>query len=178
VYGTLSGITTDTGGSLCSTSPQLRSAVLLQTASLPAPFAAGMRSPRVLFTRPGFSQACREQSLHACSDTYSSDRFIQKLPLKKYSMHKHWCYYRTADGSADYKFSFEEQGDGTWRAYIESQPSYRSRATDAHSTHRLSVGSRKYVCWTSELRSLDEAKRVAALWANKTQEYIRTGKTF
>jgi len=31
-------------------------------------------------------------------------------------------YYRTSDGSADYRFTFEEQSDGTWRAYIEEQP--------------------------------------------------------
>lgn len=87
-------------------------------------------------------------------------------------------YYRTSDNSADYGFSFEEQSDRTWRAYIDEQPSYRGRATDAHSTHRLSDGSRKYVCWTRPLRSLDEAKQVAALWADKTQQYIRTGSGF
>ncbi len=86
--------------------------------------------------------------------------------------------YRTSDGAADYGFSFEEQPDGSWRAYIESQPSYRGRDTDPHSTHRLSDGSRRYVCWTTPLRSLEVAKRVAALWADKTQDYIRTGTTF
>ena len=87
----------------------------------------------------------------------------------------HSAFYRTRDGAADYAFSFEQQSDGTWRAYIKGQPSYRRRATDAHSTHRLSDGGRKYVCWTSPLGSLSEAKQVAALWSNKTQQYIRTG---
>lgn len=87
-------------------------------------------------------------------------------------------YYRTSDGAAYYHFVFEEQSDGTWRAYIDKQPPYRGRATDAHSTHRLSEGSRKYVCWTSPLRSLKEAKKVAALWADATQQYIRTGRRF
>jgi len=86
--------------------------------------------------------------------------------------------YRTSDGAADYSFLFEEQYDGTWRAYIEGQPSYRGRATDAHSTHRLSEGGRQYVCWTTALHSLGEAKQVAALWADKTQQYIRTGNRF
>jgi hypothetical protein len=90
----------------------------------------------------------------------------------------HRCYYRTRDGAADYGFSLEEQPDGTWRAYITAQPSYRGHSADAHSTHRLSDGMRKYVCWTSRLRSLEEAKGVAALWADKTQNYIRTGNTF
>lgn len=93
-------------------------------------------------------------------------------------MRKHWCYYRSSDGAADYRFSFEEQPDGTWRAYIESQPSYRGKATDAHSTHRLMDGDRNYICWTAPLHSLDEAKQVAALWADATQKYIRTGQQF
>jgi len=86
--------------------------------------------------------------------------------------------YRTTDNTVDYFFSFEEQYGGTWRAYVESQPSYRDRATDAHNTHRLSDGGRLYVCWTSPLRSLAEARKVAALWAEKTQNYIRTGCRF
>ncbi|NTW99429.1 MAG: hypothetical protein HGB35_05790 [Geobacteraceae bacterium] len=87
-------------------------------------------------------------------------------------------FYRTSDGLADYGFSFEKQADGIWRAYIDNQPSYQGRNTDAHSTHRLSDGARKYVCWTSPLRSLEEARQVAALWADKTQQYIRTGNSF
>lgn len=90
----------------------------------------------------------------------------------------HNCYYRTSDGAADYRFSFEEQYDGSWRAYIEEQPSYRGRSSDAHSTHRLTDGRRSYVCWTNPLRSLAEAKQVAALWADKTQQYIRSGSGF
>ena len=86
--------------------------------------------------------------------------------------------YRTSDGMADYKFSFEQQSDGSWRPYIEWQPGYGRRDDDAHSTHRLSDGGRKYVCWTEQLWSLADAKRVAALWADKTQRYIRFGESF
>ncbi len=103
-------------------------------------------------------------------------QLIENLFKEGRAVSKHSTYYRTSDGSADYKFSFEQQSNGIWRAYIEDQPSYRGRAEDAHSTHRLSDGSRKYVCWTQPHRSLDEAKRVAALWADKTQGYIRTGR--
>ena len=85
-------------------------------------------------------------------------------------------YYRTQDGRADYGFSFEQQSNGSWRAYIASQPSYQGRATDAHSTHRLSDGGRQYVCWTKTLDSLAEAKQVARLWADTTQRYTRTGR--
>jgi len=87
-------------------------------------------------------------------------------------------FYRTKDGQADYRFSFEQMVDGAWRAYIENQPCYGTRDTGAHPTHRLSDGDRKYVCWTTALRSEQEARRVAALWADSTQEYIRTGVRF
>ena len=93
-------------------------------------------------------------------------------------MRKQTAYYRTSDGSSDFKFSFEEQTDGTWRPYILRQPSYRGRETNQHSTHRLSSGFRKYICWDKPLETLDEAKEVSAIWADKTQEYIRSGKRF
>lgn len=93
-------------------------------------------------------------------------------------MKKHRANYRTSDGSADYQFSIEEQRNGTWKAFIEHQPSYEGLATDDHSTHRLSSGGRKHVCWDRQLKSLDDAKSVAAAWADKTQEYIKTGRKF
>jgi hypothetical protein len=68
-------------------------------------------------------------------------------------------YYRTRDGRADYHFSIERQTDGTYRTYILSQPNYGSRATGAHETHRLTGGSRHYVCWDRPLRSEEEATR-------------------
>ena len=89
------------------------------------------------------------------------------------------AYYRTEDGLADYFFSFERQRDGSYRAYIVSQPSYRGRSDDMHSTHRLrDSGGRPYVCWTRPLRSEQDAREVAALWADCTQEYIRSGRRF
>ncbi len=87
-------------------------------------------------------------------------------------------HYRTSDGLADYKFSFEEQRNGTWKAYIERQPSYHGRSANSQLTHRLSDGNRKHICWDKPLRSLSDAKGVAATWADKTQEYIKTGKSF
>lgn len=86
--------------------------------------------------------------------------------------------YRTRDGRTDYGFLFERQGDGSYRIYILSQPGYGSRASDNHSTHRLRDGNRYYVCWNAPIQTLDDAKTVAALWADKTQEYIRAGAQF
>ncbi len=87
-------------------------------------------------------------------------------------------YYRTKDGKADYGFSFEEQSDGSWRAFILSQPPYGRRDEGAHPTHRLSDGGRKYVCWTDLLSTEKAARQVAAMWADATQRYIRDGTTF
>lgn len=88
--------------------------------------------------------------------------------------------YRTKDGRADYGFSLERQADGEVRAYITSQPSYAGREQDGHSTHRYtdSRDQRHYICFTGSLRSEADAKKVAAAWADRTQEYIRTGKRF
>ncbi len=87
-------------------------------------------------------------------------------------------YYRTSDGKADYDFSFEQQREGDWLVFIEDQPSYQGRYRGCLPTHRLMLGDRYYVCWTTRLATLDEARQVAALWADKTQEYIRTGRRF
>lgn len=86
--------------------------------------------------------------------------------------------YRTKDGRADYRFSYERQSDGTWRAYILNQPGYGGRDEGAHPTHRLSDGTRKYVCWSAPISTFEQAKKVSALWADATQGYIRSGKRF
>ena len=83
--------------------------------------------------------------------------------------------YRTKDGRADYEFSFEQQRDSSWRAYIVSQPSYGFRATDADSTHRLTDNGRKYVCWTRPIRTRDDLEKIVALWCDRTQDYIKYG---
>ncbi|MDF7809435.1 hypothetical protein P4E94_18480 [Pontiellaceae bacterium B12219] len=88
------------------------------------------------------------------------------------------AYYRTRDGLYDYQFSFEQQSDRSWLAFILYQPSYNGRSTDNHSTHRLSRGGRYYVCWNRKLNSIAQAKQVAALWAEATQTYIQFGTRF
>ena len=87
-------------------------------------------------------------------------------------------YYRTKDGQADYRFSIEQQTDGTYRSFILAQPPYGSRATGPHETHRLTDGGRRYVCWDRPLRSENEAQSVVARWADATQEYIKSGRRF
>jgi hypothetical protein len=53
--------------------------------------------------------------------------------------------FTTTTGNT-YGFSFESQSDGTVRAYIDRMPSYGSRSTSLHDTHRRIDGSRYYVC--------------------------------
>jgi len=86
--------------------------------------------------------------------------------------------YRTLDGLQDYTFSFERQSDGNWRVYITTQPGYNGRSSDAHTTHRLSSGDRKYICWSDPITGLEMAKQIAASWADATQAYIKTGTRF
>ncbi|MDZ5455320.1 hypothetical protein [Azohydromonas lata] len=88
--------------------------------------------------------------------------------------------YRTKDGRADYAFSLERQADGEVRAYITSQPNYAGRDNSGHATHRYTDlrDDRRYICWDGSLRTEDDAKKVAAAWADRTQEYIRSGKGF
>ena len=88
-----------------------------------------------------------------------------------------FTYYRTKDGLTDYGFSFERQNDGSWRAYIINMPSYGSRDGNNYVTHRKTDGSRSFVCWSRDLYSENEMRRVAAKWADLTQVYIRTGRT-
>lgn len=86
-------------------------------------------------------------------------------------------YYRTKDGRADYGFTLEEQNDGSLRAYVDSMPSYGSRSTSLHTTHRLTDGGRHYICWDRKIYNEESLKAVVASWSDKTQEYIKTGVT-
>lgn len=91
-------------------------------------------------------------------------------------MQKKLISYRTACGEADFAFLFEQQPDGSWIPIIVSQPSYNGRPEDLHSTHRITTNDGKLaVCWTEPLNSLEDAKRVASLWADETMKY-RTGR--
>lgn len=87
--------------------------------------------------------------------------------------------YRTRNGLFYMIFSFEKISTG-WRIYIEATPSYESYGRDsgAHSTHRLTDGSRSYVCWSQAIETFDHAKSVARAWSEATSDYLLTGTTF
>jgi hypothetical protein len=86
--------------------------------------------------------------------------------------------YRTKDGSDYFQFSFEQERDGSIRAYIESMPSYGGRSAGLHETHRLSSWGRHYVCWSRPIHDSADLKKVVGKWCESTQRYIRTGTRF
>ena len=88
-------------------------------------------------------------------------------------------FYRTVDGHADYEFELVRLARGGWRVYVLTAPNYGARDSGAVVTHRLrDVGGRTYICWSGELRSLNDALRIAARWADATQAYVAYGVRF
>ncbi len=96
--------------------------------------------------------------------------------------HRTCCraFYRTKDGCADYGFEFCTLPDGSFRAYITSQPSYQGRNESSHSTHRTFDHAKgmQLIDWADPVPSLESIKAIASMWADCNQEYIRTGKHF
>src|SRR5436309_1946027 len=90
-------------------------------------------------------------------------------------MQAHIDSYRTRDGSTTYVFSFEqaEQPDGTWKPVILGQPPYDRQPDGQEETHRgKAEGDPRYhVTWPQPLRTLVEAKSVAALWCEENEKY-------
>jgi hypothetical protein len=84
-------------------------------------------------------------------------------------------YYRTKDGRGDFGFTIQQLGGGEYRVYITSYPTEAARC---RALHRLSDGHGAYICWSAPLRTEDEARRVAAAWADRVQDYLRTGRGF
>ena len=90
--------------------------------------------------------------------------------------------YRTRDGSAYFTFRFVDVGTH-YEIDIIYQPSYGSRESDQHSTHRLSSSRSDCnyrVCLGDDRQanSLSNAKKWAGTWAEHTWNYIRTGRPF
>jgi hypothetical protein len=86
--------------------------------------------------------------------------------------------YRTKDGTQDYAFRFQQAADGTLRVYIQQQPGYNGRQEDSHSTHRLQDSEGRYICWSVPITTYDDAKQIAARWAEATEKYRNKGKRF
>lgn len=95
--------------------------------------------------------------------------------------------YRSSDGSLYVDFLFwnlstDDADDGLegWRIYIYSDINYGNKSTSFVDTHRLQSidESHPYICWTDEIKTLSDAKSIAALWADCTALYIKGEGSF
>lgn len=99
--------------------------------------------------------------------------FVTNLP-------RHGNYefdYINSYGDA-YRFRVLQTPDG-YRTYVISQPDYRGRPRDGHSTHLIlsADGTLPFICHKPghEPRDLPSAAAIAAWWSHCTSRYIRTG---
>lgn len=81
--------------------------------------------------------------------------------------------YRTRDNRESFLFSFEELSSTEWRIYILDQPPYGSAPQDLKSTFRQYDSNGKYIDWTYPPSSFDEAKQIACMWAEFTNQQIK-----
>lgn len=88
-------------------------------------------------------------------------------------------YARETHGLTDkeYRFNFKLVNN-EWRAYITKMPSYGSRETWGHVTHRHFDGEQPYICWDKKITDLKDMQTVAKAWSDMTQKYIATGQRF
>ena len=90
--------------------------------------------------------------------------------------------YRTNNGRYYFEFMFEDKCSH-YEAHILNQPSYESRETDLHSTHRLESnypGCSYRICFANEsdVPSLNKVRAYAESWSELTVKYIENGTRF
>ena len=98
-------------------------------------------------------------------------------PVQAGAAQSRYYRYRSRHIRHPFVFNLVRQPDGEVRIYIVNSPSYRSRPTDGHSTHRyLDQFDRYYVCVDHSLRptNFHDARSWARYWADKTAQYMRT----
>lgn len=89
-------------------------------------------------------------------------------------------YYACSVGLERFCFRIVERWNGECRIYIVDQPSYCGWPTDGHSTHRYRDDNGYFVCVRDDLipTNFSHAKAWARYWAERTTDYIRTGRPF
>ena len=85
--------------------------------------------------------------------------------------------YRPRNGIGDYLFRFEEIAPGYFKVYVLQQPSHGEQNLGAI-PHLLSDANGLYICWTVPITSYEDAKEIAARWAEAVEEFRETGKGF
>jgi hypothetical protein len=95
--------------------------------------------------------------------------------------HKTLKYNITSLFGRKMKFKFRYQYIAlTWRAYIEKSPDYGYQSATTYDTHRNydSKAKQYYVCWSENLKRIEDIITVSKVWAERTVDYIETGKRF
>ncbi len=80
--------------------------------------------------------------------------------------------YLSIDAIALFRFSFRPWGSDV-RIHILEFPN-----PSTGSCHVLHDNNGPYICWSQAIPSMAAAKRVAAMWAEATLLYQRTGRVF
>jgi len=78
--------------------------------------------------------------------------------------------YRSRDGSSFFRFRFTSLGVDIRIHILEY--------AGTGSCHVLHDHNGAYICWSGAIRSMAAAKAIAAMWAEATLVYQRTGRTF
>lgn len=89
--------------------------------------------------------------------------------------------YRTSTGHL-FEFAFYLNQGGYYDCEILSMPDYGERDKSYHSTHRLSSnhGNEARICFgdNTNVTTLEDAKRWAGIWSEKSMVYILDGTEF
>lgn len=90
-------------------------------------------------------------------------------------------YYRSKNGKCVFHFAFYPM-DTRYDVDILEMPSYGTRSTTMHDTHRLKSrnGNDYRICFGDEsiVSSIKTAKKWAAVWAECAVNYLESGKHF
>ena len=67
-----------------------------------------------------------------------------------------------------------------WRVYIINKIDYTGRNASPYAAHQLHTPGETYpyICWAGRISTLEQAKVVAATWADANMLSIRTGESF
>jgi hypothetical protein len=83
------------------------------------------------------------------------------------------AYYRTKSGQ-DFHFRFQQYAEG-FRVYILEIPFARQINAVPHVLHDAAG---PYVCWSCTIGDYQDAKEIAAKWAEAVEQWHTTGKSF
>ena len=83
--------------------------------------------------------------------------------------------YKCGTEDLDVEFVFWDRGDQGWRIYIITDIDYGIRGDSPHAAHWLKEPHEtyRYICWDQKIPTIEDAKCIAAIWAETTARYIK-----